>query len=129
MQFFYSTSVIVQVLNNQGSHYFSKAARKGFGSRLLGRVYGGRVFVESVKSPSDDRWYSVKCVEWSPKHGYAIETIGQLMTTTEPEVAKRAAKKLGDLCNAGQVPDYFEYGDSDRFAQLIGFTNETHSTR
>lgn len=129
MEFFYSTNAIVQTLNTQGSHYFSKAARKGFGSRLLSKVYGGRVFVESVQSPSGDRWYSVKCVEWSPKYGYAIETIGQLMTTLEPEVAKRAAKKLGDLCNADQVPEYFEYGDSDRFANLIGFTNEAHSAR
>lgn len=125
MQFFYTVNAIKQVMNNEGSHYWSRAACKSFGSRVLDRVYGGRVFVESVRmDETRPRWYSVKCLEWHEKYGYQVVTIGELMTTTNVERAKQAAEALGDLCATDQVPEYMEYGVSDALAKRIGFTNE-----
>lgn len=124
MQFFYTTDALKQKFKNEGLIYFTPAGRRGFYSRVAQRVYGGRVFIELVKSPGNIRWYSVKLVEWSPKYGYTIETVGDLMTTTNPNRAKRAAKALGDLCTAGEVPIYLAYGMSKELAKRVGFTNE-----
>ena len=128
MQFFHSVAGIKQRFQSEGLIYFTPAGRRGFHSRILPRVYGGRVFVESVKSPSGVRWYAVKIVEWSERFGYSIDTIGDLMTTTNPNSAKRAARKLGDMCALDQVPDYLEYGMSDNLAYAIGFVNDDKGT-
>lgn len=118
---FDSVPSIRATMDSQGSYYFSPDTMRFFNARPLDKVYGGRVFVESVRPPDGERHYAIKLVEWSPDNGYTIQTIGELLTSTSSDAAKSCASVLGAMCHRGEVPLYLEYGDDDRLAEAIGW--------
>lgn len=94
-----------------GSHWFDADTMRFFGTRIDGsKVYGGRVFVASHQPPHGPRVYWPHFVELAPNGMLTVTRIGvsqvsMLDGPTDLETARRMAKRLGELCDAGKVPD------------------------
>ena len=74
-----------------GQHWFSKDTMRYFGTRIHGKVYGGKYFVTSDFDFNHMRFYSVRaCVEGK------IETIGVYQAYTTLERAIKAVKEVAN---------------------------------
>lgn len=103
-----------------GSHWFDADTMAFFGTRIDGsKVYGSRVFVASHQPPHGPRVYWAHFVELAPNGMVTVSRIGESVVSildgpTDVVTARRMAKRLGELCDAGKVPDTVTAEDDAR---------------
>lgn len=89
----FSIGAIMAASRESGSHYFDADTMRFFGSRVLGDVWAGRLFITSERSGFDrysPRMYTVR--EFMPDG--SIETVGEFGEHATAAQARSAVKRV-----------------------------------
>jgi len=86
-------------------HWFDRDTMRGFGSRILGGMIGGRLFISSERSSLDDvRGYSVRVAD--DRGG--VSTFGEFLGYRTAADARRAARSEVKRCE--QSHEFYHQG-------------------